>query len=56
MGRWIAVGKAPGWDNPERFSAELKSTEKWRIDARTSITTVCTPPTAQSSDESAKTW
>ena len=40
MGRWIAVGKAPGWDNPERFSSELKSTDKWRVDARTSITTV----------------
>ena len=40
MGRWIAVGKAPGWDNLERFTAELKSTEKWRIDARTTITTV----------------
>jgi len=40
MGRWIAVGKAPGWNELERFTAELKSTEKWRVDARTTITTV----------------
>ncbi len=40
MGRWIAIGKAPGWDNLARFTDELKATAKWRIDARTTITTV----------------
>jgi len=40
MARFIAIGKAPGWNDLERFTAELKSTDKWRIDARTTITTV----------------
>ena len=40
MGRWIAIGKAPGWNDLERFTSELKSTDKWRVDPRTTITTV----------------
>jgi hypothetical protein len=40
MGRWIAIGKAPGWDDITKFSAELKDTSKWRPDTRTTITTV----------------
>ncbi len=40
MGRWIAVGKAPGWDNKERFGTELKETSQWRIDPKATITSV----------------
>ncbi len=40
MGRWIAIGRVPGWDDPARFSDDLKATEKWRIDPRTSVTEV----------------
>ena len=40
MGRWIAIGKAPGWDNLEKFTDELKAPTKWRVDPRTTITTV----------------
>lgn len=40
MGRWIAVGKAPGWEDLEKFGKELKDTPQWRVDARTTITTV----------------
>jgi hypothetical protein len=40
MGRWIAVGKASGWDKMERFGAELKATPQWRIDPKTTITSV----------------
>jgi len=40
MGRWIAVGKAAGWDKFERFSAELKATNQWRIDPKSTITSV----------------
>ena len=40
MGRWIAIGKAPGWDDSKRFSAELKDTSQWRIDPRSTITSV----------------
>lgn len=40
MGRWIAVGTAAGWDNVERFTGELRATDQWRVDARTTITTV----------------
>ena len=40
MGRWIAIGKAPGWNDPARFTQELKGTDKWRVDPRTTITTV----------------
>ena len=41
MGRWIAIGRAPGWDDIKQFSAELKDTNQWRIDQRTTITSVC---------------
>lgn len=40
MGRWIAIGKAPGWDDLAKFTDELKATSKWRIDPRTTITEV----------------
>jgi hypothetical protein len=40
MGRWIAIGKAPGWDNLAKFTDDLKTTSKWRIDPRTTITEV----------------
>ena len=40
MGRWIAIGKAPGWEDEKRFSAELKATNQWRIDPKTTITSV----------------
>jgi hypothetical protein len=40
MGRWIAIGTAPGWDDIARFTAEMKPTNQWRADARTTINTV----------------
>ena len=40
MGRWIAIGRAPGWDELSRFTDEMKATSAWRIDARTTITEV----------------
>jgi hypothetical protein len=40
MGRWIAIGKVPGWDDITKFSAELSETSRWRPDPQTTITTV----------------
>jgi len=40
MGRWIAIGRAPGWDDLKRFGTELKETNQWRVDPRTTITSV----------------
>ena len=40
MERWIAIGKAPGWDDLKRFSQEMKDTSQWRVDLRTTITSV----------------
>lgn len=40
MGRWMAVGRAPGWEELDRFSDELKNTTHWRIDPRTTVTSV----------------
>ncbi len=40
MGRWIAIGTAPGWADVAKFTAEMKATSQWRVDARTTITTV----------------
>ena len=40
MGRWLAVGTAPGWDELAKFSAELEETTKWRVNQKTTITTV----------------
>ena len=40
MGRWIAVGKAPGWDDPAKLTTEMKDTPMWRPDPRTTITNV----------------
>jgi hypothetical protein len=40
MGRWIAIGTAPGWDDIATFGAALRETSMWRPDAQTTITTV----------------
>ena len=40
MPRWIAIGNAPGWDDIERFSDEMRGSSNWRPDARTAVTTV----------------
>ncbi len=40
MGRWIAIGTAPGWGDVARFASELKATKEWRVDPRTTVTTV----------------
>jgi hypothetical protein len=40
MGRWIAIGKAPGWDDLAKFTEGLKATSQWRVDPRTTITEV----------------
>jgi hypothetical protein len=40
MGRWIVVGKAPGWDDLTKFTAEMKATQQWRVNPRTTVTEV----------------
>ena len=40
MGRWIAIGRAPGWDDLATFGAELRETSQWRVDPQTTVTTV----------------
>jgi hypothetical protein len=40
MARWIAIGRAPGWDDVQRFTTELKATNQWRLDPKTTITSV----------------
>jgi hypothetical protein len=40
MPRWIAIGTAPGWNDMQKFDAEMHETHHWRPDARTTITTV----------------
>ena len=40
MGRWIVIGKAPGWDDLDTFTANLKETDKWRLNPRTTVTAV----------------
>jgi hypothetical protein len=40
MARWIAIGTVPGWDDVAKFTEELKATQAWRVDPRTTITTV----------------
>ena len=40
MPRWLAIGTADGWDNPEKFREQMAATKNWRPDARTTITTV----------------
>ena len=37
MGRWIAVGRKPAWSTFEAFRDDLKANDKWRLDAKTSI-------------------
>ena len=38
MPRWIAVGRAEGWDDLARFTKEMKGTPQWRVDPKTTIT------------------
>ena len=38
--RWLAIGTAPGWDEIDKFGEELKSTSMWRLNPRTTITSV----------------
>jgi hypothetical protein len=40
MARWIAIGKAPGWDDLAKFTQENKDTAQWRIDPKSTVTTV----------------
>ncbi len=40
MGRWIAIGTTPGWDDIKKFGDELTATDKWRLDPQSTITTV----------------
>ncbi|MBI2202737.1 MAG: hypothetical protein HYU41_02620 [Candidatus Rokubacteria bacterium] len=40
MGRWIAIGRAPGWNDPVKFGEELRETNMWRPDPQTTVTTV----------------
>jgi len=40
MGRWIVIGKVPGWDDLAKFTADLKATNKWRLTPRTTVTSV----------------
>ncbi len=40
MGRWMAIGTVPGWEDVVKFGAELKETSKWRPDPQTTITSV----------------
>lgn len=40
MPRWIAIGRAEGWDDLGRFTKEMKGTPNWRVDPKTTITTV----------------
>ena len=40
MARYSAIGKVPGWDDLAKFTEDLKTTAKWRLDARTTITNV----------------
>ena len=40
MGRWIAIGTTPGWNDIEKFGNELAETSMWRVNPQTTITTV----------------
>jgi hypothetical protein len=40
MGRWIAIGRAPGWDDLETFTGEMEGSANWRTPARATITEV----------------
>ena len=40
MPRWLAIGRAPGWDDVSKLTSEMKATKNWRADARTTIHTV----------------
>ena len=42
MGRWIAIGTTPGWDDIVKFGNELAETSKWRVSPQTTITTAQT--------------
>lgn len=38
--RWIAIGKASGWDDLAKFTQEMKGTHQWRIDPKCTVTSV----------------
>lgn len=38
--RWIAIGKASGWDDLAKFTQEMKATQQWRIDPKCTVTSV----------------
>ncbi|MBM3342394.1 MAG: hypothetical protein FJY56_09840 [Betaproteobacteria bacterium] len=38
--RWIAIGKASGWDDLAKFTQEMKGTAEWRIDPKCTVTGV----------------
>ena len=40
MGHWLAIGKAQGWDDLTKFSAEMKETKQWRVNPKTTVITV----------------
>jgi hypothetical protein len=40
MPRWIAIGRAPGWNEIGTFSAEMAATANWRTAQRATITEV----------------
>lgn len=40
MGHWLAIGKAQGWDDLAKFSAEMKETKQWRVNTKTTVITV----------------
>jgi hypothetical protein len=40
MGRWIAIGTAPGWNDIAKLTVQMKATPMWRPAPRTTITSV----------------
>jgi hypothetical protein len=40
MPRWIAIGRAPGWEDLDSFTAEMAATANWRTTQRATITEV----------------
>jgi hypothetical protein len=40
MSHWIAIGKVPIWSDLGKFTADLRAPDKWRVNPRTTITTV----------------
>ena len=40
MPRWLAIGTAPEWNDIKRFGEEMHETHNWRLDARSTVTSV----------------